>query len=97
MPVAMSLAAVGGGIPDPAFGIGLTSGEVAALNEEYAARSNVDAPQDFRPADPDPSRMYRVRELDGTWVLLSRATIERGAFRWYITDEGVFYAVRLPN
>lgn len=95
IPMAMSFTA--GSVPDPAFGVGLTGTEVAALNNAYAARSNVDEPQDIKPADPDPSRMYRVRELDGTWVLFNRFTIDRGPYRWYVTDDGVFYAVKLPN
>ncbi|CAN8096994.1 unnamed protein product [Discula destructiva] len=54
-------------------------------------------PQDFKPADEDPARMYMVRQLDQQFVPMSRATIDSfgdGA-RWYVTDDGVFYAVRL--
>ncbi|PSR90366.1 hypothetical protein BD289DRAFT_430909 [Coniella lustricola] len=57
-------------------------------------------PQDFRPADEDPARMYWVRQLDGHYVSMPRATIDafgdEGA-RWYVTDDGVFYAVRLDG
>ncbi|KAK3322126.1 hypothetical protein B0H66DRAFT_190913 [Apodospora peruviana] len=83
--------------PEPALGVGLTAGEAAALNEQIAHDSNIDEPQDFKPADEDPSRMYRVRELDGAWTLRNRFTIDNlGDCRWYITDDGVFYAIRLP-
>ncbi|KAK4212910.1 hypothetical protein QBC37DRAFT_483456 [Rhypophila decipiens] len=86
---------MGATLPDPAFGVGYTASEVAMMNNQYAAYSNVDEPQEFQPADPDPTRMYRVRDFDGSWAMLSRKTIDRGAFRWYVTDGGVFYAVRL--
>lgn len=76
---------------EPALGAGATGSE--------AANRDIDEPQDFRPADDNPSRMYRVREVDGGWTIRNRYTIDNmeGEFRWYITDEGVFYAVRLPN
>lgn len=72
--------------------------EAHMLNEHAAVHSEIDEPQDFRPADNNPSRMYRVCEVDGTWTIRSRFTIDSlGDSRWYITDEGVFYAVRMPN
>lgn len=64
----------------------------------FAGHSDIDEPQDFRPADDTPSRMYRVREVDGNWTLRNRHTIDNmGDCRWFITNEGVFYAVRQPN
>lgn len=81
---------------DPATGMGQTTGEVAAacmMNRE------LNEPQDFKPADASPSRMYYVRQLDGQYIQMPRATIDsfgNGA-RWYCTDEGVFYAVRLDD
>lgn len=73
-----------------ATGMGQTSSEAAANAE-------LNEPQDFKPADENPSRMYYVRQLDGQYIQMPRATIDsfgKGA-RWYCTDEGVFYAVRL--
>ncbi len=84
--------------PEPATGIGPTPGEAQAEQAEFAYTHGLHAPQDFKPADDDVSRMYYVRELDGNWTLRNRATIDGlGDCRWYITDVGVFYAVRLPN
>ncbi|KAJ4420127.1 hypothetical protein N0V82_004574 [Gnomoniopsis sp. IMI 355080] len=56
-------------------------------------------PQDFKPADDSPSRMYWVRQLDGEYCQMPRITIDSfgQAARWYCTDEGVFYAVRLAD
>lgn len=81
---------------EPATGIGQTAGEVAA-----AAMMNpeLNQPQDFEPKDKNPSRMYMVRQLDGHYIQMSRATIDHfgKACRWYVTDDGVFYAVRLEE
>ncbi|KAK3331954.1 hypothetical protein B0T19DRAFT_438834 [Cercophora scortea] len=82
--------------PEPAMGIGLTPNEVDVMNNQIAYDNMVDEPQEFKPADDDPSRMYRVRELDGAWTLRNRFTIDNlGDCRWYIGDNGAFYAVRL--
>jgi hypothetical protein len=55
-------------------------------------------PQDFKPADDDPTRFYWVRELDGNWTQRNRLTIDHlGDCRWYLADAGYFYAIRLPN
>ena len=81
---------------EPALGIGQTAGEVAAA---FMTNPELNEPQDFKPADDNPSRMYMVRQLDGHYIQMPRATIDRfgkGA-RWYVTDEGVFYAVRLEE
>lgn len=82
---------------EPATGIGQTASEVAAA---YMMNPELNEPQDFKPADPTPSRMYMVRQLDGQYIQMSRATIDsfgdKGA-RWYCTDDGVFYAVRLDG
>lgn len=81
---------------EPAIGIGQTASEVAA-----AAMMNpeLNQPQDFEPKDKNPSRMYMVRQLDGNYIQMSRATIDffGKACRWYVTDDGVFYAVRLEE
>lgn len=80
---------------EPATGIGQTASEVAAacmMNPE------LNEPQDFKPADENPSRMYMVRQLDGQYIQMSRATIDSfgdKGVRWYCMDDGVFYAVRL--
>ncbi|KAK3682635.1 hypothetical protein B0T22DRAFT_444816 [Podospora appendiculata] len=82
--------------PEPAMGIGLTPNEVDVMNNQIAYDNMVDEPQEFKPADDDPSRMYRVRELDGVWTLRNRFTIDNlGDCRWYMGDNGAFYAVRL--
>lgn len=64
----------------------------------YAQTNRMFEPQDFKPSDDDPSRFYYVRELDGNWTHRSRFSIDQAEdCRWYVTDEGWFYAVRLPN
>lgn len=81
---------------EPATGIGETAGQVAA---NYMANPELNEPQDFKPADENPSRMYMVRQLDGQYIQMPRITIDsfgKGA-RWYATDDGVFYAVRLET
>lgn len=81
---------------DPACGMGQTTGEVAAA---CMTNPELNEPQDFKPADDSPSRMYYVRQLDGQYVQMPRATIDSfgSSARWYCTDEGVFYAVRLGD
>ena len=80
---------------EPAIGVGLTGMEVAAEQAQYAQLSE---PQDFKPGDDDPSRMYMVRQVDGCWTVLSRAAIDGvGDCRWYLDDQNRFYAVRLPS
>lgn len=80
---------------EPATGVGMTAGEVASA---YMMDPEINEPQEFQPADTNPARMYMVRQLDGQYIAMSRATIDsfgsKGA-RWYLTDDGVFYAVRL--
>lgn len=89
---------VGGPIhPEPAMGVGQTPNETLQEQLEFAYANNMYEPQDFKPADDDKSRFYWVRELDGNWTQRSRATIDHIGCRWYITDSGVFYAVRLPD
>lgn len=81
---------------EPATGIGETAGQVASA---YMANPELNEPQEFKPADENPSRMYMVRQLDGQYIQMPRITIDsfgKGA-RWYATDEGVFYAVRLET
>lgn len=83
--------------PEAAMGVGQTPGEVLQEQLEFAHANNLYEPQDFKPADDDKSRFYWVRELDGNWTQRSRATVDRIGCRWYVTDSGIFYAVRLPN
>ncbi|ROV99083.1 hypothetical protein VMCG_06649 [Cytospora schulzeri] len=81
---------------EPATGIGETAGQVASA---YMSNPELNEPQDFKPADENPSRMYMVRQLDGQYIQMPRITIDsfgKGA-RWYATDDGVFYAVRLET
>lgn len=80
---------------EPATGVGLTGTE--ALNLQ-ANDPQLSEPQDFKPGDDDPSRMYLVRQCDGEWTVLSRAAIDGvGDCRWYVWPNGVFYAIRLPS
>ncbi|KAG6236208.1 hypothetical protein E4U25_003982 [Claviceps purpurea] len=84
-------------IPDVS-GIGKTPHEEAVRQLEFAFSNRLFEPQDFKPADDDPSRFYYVREVDGNWTQRNRFTIDHmGDSRWYVTDEGWFYAVRLPD
>ncbi|KAF5020092.1 hypothetical protein F66182_7888 [Fusarium sp. NRRL 66182] len=84
-------------IPDVS-GVGRTAGEEQLRQVQFAHANRLYEPQDFKPADDDPSRFYYVREVDGNWTQRNRFTIDHmGDCRWYVTDEGWFYAVRLPN
>lgn len=79
---------------------GTFPGHQAGLLTSSVQNRELNEPQDFRPADEDPARMYWVRQFDGHYVAMPRATIDafgdEGA-RWYVTDDGVFYAVRLDG
>jgi hypothetical protein len=79
------------------MGFGKTATEVnlEALNAAYT--SNIVEPQDLKPADDDPSRMYFCRELDGNWTQRNRFTLDNLTIRWYMTQNGAFYAVRLED
>ncbi|KAL1839078.1 hypothetical protein VTJ49DRAFT_1879 [Mycothermus thermophilus] len=82
---------------EPALGVGLTPSETLADNIRMAQDNKAYEPQDFKPADPDPYRLYWFRELNGHWALFPRRQIDRLCARWYRTDDGVFYAVRLAD
>ncbi|KZL70820.1 hypothetical protein CT0861_09708 [Colletotrichum tofieldiae] len=85
-------------LPPDVTGFGRTAGEIALEQAQFAHANGLFEPQDFKPADDDPSRYYPVREVDGNWTQRNRFTIDNlGDCRWYITKEGYFYAVRLPN
>lgn len=100
MPVPMPVPMVPVPVAMP-FGYGYTSREQRERNIEIAKHNKVYEPQNIAPTDPDMSRMYWVRELDGSWAQHSRLTIESGdigAFTWYIdNDGGAFYAALKPN
>lgn len=84
--------------PDPVSGQGQTTSEIHATQAHFAYANNMFEPQDIKPADDDKSRYYFVRELDGEWTQRNRFTIDNlGDCRWYVTNDGVFYAVRMPN
>jgi hypothetical protein len=79
-------------------GMGRTPNEEMLRQVEFAYTNRLFEPQDFKPADDDPSRFYYVREVDGNWTQRNRFSIDQmGDSRWYVTDEGWFYAVRLPG
>ncbi|KAJ4324168.1 hypothetical protein N0V84_004001 [Fusarium piperis] len=98
MPGAVPIIAGNSGhIPD-VTGLGRTAGEEQLRQIQFAHENRLYEPQDFKPADDDPSRFYYVREVDGNWTQRNRFTIDHmGDCRWYVTDEGWFYAVRLPS
>lgn len=83
--------------PPDIMGIGKTGTE-AWYEQCYNAQSEsnkMSEPQDFKPADPDPGRMYPCREVDGAWTQRNLVTIERlDDARWFIDSHGRFYAVR---
>lgn len=101
------VAAMGGAIPVIAgnngqipeiSGLGRTPTEETLRQVQFAHSNKMFEPQDFKPSDDDPSRFYYVREIDGNWTQRNRFTIDRlGDCRWYVTDEGWFYAIRLPD
>ncbi len=82
---------------EPAMGVGLTPNETIAQNMRIAQDNKAYEPQDFKPADPDPYRMYWFRELNHHWAVFTRRQIDRLHARWYRTDDGVFYAIRLSD
>jgi hypothetical protein len=82
---------------EPAMGVGLTPNETIAENVRMAQNNKAYEPQDIKPADPDPYRMYWFRELNGHWAIFPRRQIDRLDARWYRTNEGVFYAIRLTE
>ncbi len=75
---------------------GPTAFEAMAYNMEFARVNGVNQPQEFKPSDDNPRRMYWLRELDNQFTLRDRQTIDRLRCRWYMMDDGTFYAVRLP-
>lgn len=83
--------------PPDIMGIGKTGLE-AWYEQCYNSQletNKMSEPQDFKPADPDPGRMYPCREVDGAWTQRNLVTIERlEDARWYIDSHGRFYAVR---
>jgi len=82
------------GVP---FGVGLTGQEALARNIATAHENKVYERQSIAPADTDPLREYWVREMDGSWTLRNRLTIESGDigdWTWYINpNDQTFYAV----
>ncbi|KAI1844953.1 hypothetical protein JX266_008969 [Neoarthrinium moseri] len=86
-----------GMLPPDIMGVGKTQGENTLDLLESMHRDNLLEPQDFKPDDDDPARMYLLRELDGNWTKRNRFTIDRLPTRWYITPWGGFYAVRLED
>ncbi|KAI1646327.1 uncharacterized protein F4817DRAFT_316824 [Daldinia loculata] len=86
-----------GSAPD-VMGIGKTATEIQMEQYHTALNTGALEGQDIAPADPDPSRMYYCRELDGAWTLRNRFCIDNmGDCRWYVKPGGIFYAVRLAD
>lgn len=87
---------VGGG--NGGFEMGKTKIELDAETQYNALHNQMNEPQGIKPADDDVSRMYWCRELDGQWTSRNRYSLDRmGNFRWYVTENGVFYAKMLPD
>ncbi|KAI0128640.1 hypothetical protein BJ170DRAFT_682426 [Xylariales sp. AK1849] len=84
-------------LPPDIMGVGRTRSENMAEMLNKAHEENLFEPQDFKPADDSPSRMYMVRQLDNEWIKQTRYTIDHLPHRWYITPWGSFYAVRLEE
>lgn len=82
---------------DPVLGIGQTGMEVMAEQMQFAHENGLFDAQDFKPKDDDAGRYYMVRELDGTWTQRNRFTIDSLNCRWFLANEGYFYAVRVPE
>jgi hypothetical protein len=82
---------------DPVLGVGQTGSELRAEQMQFAHENGMFETQDFKPKDDDASRYYMVRELDNTWTQRNRATIDALNCRWFLADEGYFYAVRVPE
>lgn len=83
--------------PEPALGVGRTPNENLQHQLDFAYNHGLNDPQDFKPADDDKMRWYWVRELDGHWTQRNRLTIDAIGCRWYLTEYGAFYAVKLPD
>ncbi|KEZ42461.1 hypothetical protein SAPIO_CDS5667 [Scedosporium apiospermum] len=91
-----------GGIPpyvNGPFGVGMPGGPGYGCGNYGTMRHGHFEAEDFQPSDEDPNRMYYCRELDGSWTLRSRFAINKSRkdIRWYITPEGMFYAIRIRN
>ncbi|KAI8966859.1 hypothetical protein F5Y11DRAFT_343228 [Daldinia sp. FL1419] len=86
-----------GSAPD-VMGIGKTANEIQLEQYHTALNTGALEGQDIAPSDPDPSRMYYCRELDGVWTLRNRYCIDNmGDCRWFVKPGGIFYAVRLAD
>ncbi|QPC78915.1 hypothetical protein HYE68_009667 [Fusarium pseudograminearum] len=73
----------GGHIPE-VMGVGRTAGEEQLRQIKFAHANKLYEPQEFKPADDDPSRFYYVREVDGNWTQRNRFTIDHmGDSKWY--------------
>ncbi|KAK1750771.1 hypothetical protein QBC47DRAFT_464707 [Echria macrotheca] len=61
---------------------------------EFARANGVYEPQDFKPADDNPNRLYWCREPNNEYTLRNRRTIDQMGCIWYIMPDGTFYAVK---
>ncbi|UNI21355.1 hypothetical protein JDV02_007351 [Purpureocillium takamizusanense] len=95
--VAPAALIAGAPVPNEVPGLGRTPQEEVLHQVQFAYNNKLFEPQDMKPGDDDPSRFYWVREIDGNWTQRSRYSIDQIPCRWYVTDEGWFYAVRLPD
>ncbi|KAK6841614.1 hypothetical protein PG987_002474 [Apiospora arundinis] len=94
---AMMSGGLSAGGPSMAVPVGAQGSVFIAETMQAGQEQGAYEPQDIKPADDDPSRMYFCRELDGTVLLRNRYTLDNIPIRWYVTTDGIFYAVRLPE
>ncbi|KAK5664244.1 hypothetical protein OQA88_461 [Cercophora sp. LCS_1] len=83
-----------GSRPVQSWAYGATASEVQARNAELARTSGANDPQEFKPADPNPNRLYWCRERDNTYLLRDRRTLDQQKCIWYMTPAGQWYAVQ---
>ncbi|KAI0024713.1 hypothetical protein F4780DRAFT_550975 [Xylariomycetidae sp. FL0641] len=82
--------------PPDVMGVGKTRFELRSELAAAAVFNGCNEPQDIKPADDDPSRMYWCKELDGNWTQRNRVAIDKMEnWRWYVMPNGVFYAKAL--
>lgn len=83
------------------FGMDLTGQEARARNVAVAENGKTNQPQPIAPGDPDPLRMYWVRDHKDEYTLQNRITIESGDIgehTWWINPiDNSFYAVVSPK
>lgn len=82
--------------PQPAMVAASNVHEQRQIQE--AVNNGVYEKVDFEPRDDDMLKLYWCRETDGEWTLRNRLTMDQkevfGDYIWYLTGQGLWYAVR---